>query len=244
MSVFKFISKVPTLYWYILWVYIISPFSYSKETLKCATTHYPPYTIYDSKSSNFSGYDMDIINAFAKNLNIEISVANLPWARLKLEIKKNNYDCFFSLAKLEYREDYLDFTTVPIHVTKIGIFYPKNIEFESIDFSQKVIGIHRGINFHEDITHPKNFQLAKFHKLQSNEVLFEMLESKRVDMVLTSMAVGQFLLEKNNINEKFNMFEVEGYQLPVYIAFTKGKFDLQTFSSTLEFVISESKTKN
>ncbi|GHE92428.1 substrate-binding periplasmic protein [Thalassotalea profundi] len=223
---------------------MISPFAYSKETLKCATTHYPPYTIYDSKSGNFTGYDMDIINAFAKNLNTDISVTNLPWARLKLEIKKNNYDCFFSLANLVYREEYLDFTTVPTHVTKIAIFYPKNIEFESIDFSQKVIGVHRGINFHEDVTHPKNLQLAKFHKLQSNEVLFEMLKSKRVDLVLTSMKVGQYLLEKNNINDKFNMFEIEGYQLPVFIAFTKGKFDLEIFNSALESVIGKSKAKN
>ena len=205
--------------------------AFSAQKLTCATTHYPPYTIFDESTQTFSGLDVDIIAPLFEQLDIDVKIVNLPWARLKQEIKSFRYDCYFSLGKFEDRESFLEYSNSPTHITSIAIFYPKNLE--KIDFSIKTVGVHRGINIHKDIPSSYGLQSSTFHKLPSNEVLFKMLQSGRVDAIVTSEVVGEYF--SKNIFPDFSVekLTIDEYELPVYLAFKKGVVDINKVNHAL-----------
>jgi len=225
----------------ILFSLLFSNNSFAGKTLICATTHYPPYTIFDESNNTFTGLDMAIINPVFKQLQLEVKIVNIPWARLKKEIDKNTYDCYFSLAKLQNREQFLEYSNIPTHITRISIFHPKNKQ--NIDFSNKKVGIHRGINFHQDILSFYGLQHSVFHKLPSNEILFQMLHHQRVDAVVTSKAVGEYILKNQYADFAVDILDIAEYKLAVYLAFKKGVVDISTVNKALFKIINSPKTK-
>lgn len=128
-----------------------------------------------------------------------------------------------------------------MHTTRIAIFNSNNTKKRDVNLSDKVIGVHRGINFHEDIVLPENLQQAKFHQLPSNEILFDMLIHNRVDAVITSHDVGRYLMSLNSLDNELNVTVVKGYALPVHLAFTKNRIDINKVNEAL---ISINKTSN
>ena len=108
---------------FLLFSLLISSSVKAAKKLTCATTHYPPYTVFDESKREFVGSDMTLLQMLFKSLDLDVEVVNLPWARLKQEIEESRYDCYFSLGKFPNREVYLDYTSTPIHMTKIGVLY-------------------------------------------------------------------------------------------------------------------------
>jgi len=115
------------------------------KTLRCVTTHYPPFTIYDEKADTFTGLDIDYIKFIEKNLNLKIDVVHLPWARVKKEMELGYYDCYFSLANYKERTEYLDFTSEPLHTTKFGLFTLNEDNLLIDDLSKAAIAMLRGV---------------------------------------------------------------------------------------------------
>jgi ABC-type amino acid transport substrate-binding protein len=237
MMHFSSIQKSPFFGIILFTLFFAGNSSLSAQTLNCATTHYPPFTIFDDATNKFSGLDMDIVNPVFKNLNIKLKVANLPWARLKNEIELNKFDCYFSVGKFTNREVFLDYTDVPTHITKIAIFFRQSDDKFETNFSDKVVGIHRGINLHRDIPQKYGIHSSKLHQLPSNDVLFEMLERGRLDVVVTSKDVGEYILQKQHSQLEIEKLVIDDYQLPVYLAFRKGVIDVSRVNSELIKVI-------
>ena len=201
------------------------------QQLTCATTHYPPYTTFDKATNTFIGSDITLLQMLFERINLEVKIVNLPWARLKKEIKKNSYDCYFSLGKFPHREKYLDYTSTPTHITRIAVFTPKNNK--KLDLSKKVVGVHRGINFHLDITDLHQLENATFKKLPSNDILFKMLSHQRLDAVITSKVVGEYVLKLHHPEFVANITDITNYQLPTYIAFKKQTIDISMVNNAL-----------
>lgn len=209
--------------------------------ITCATTHYPPYTIFNKSSQTFTGLDMAIITPLFIQLNYDVKIINLPWARLKKEIVKNTYDCYFSLAKFKYREETLEYSSIPTHVTRVSIFHPK--KEKNISFKNKNVGIHRGINFHNDILSFYDLRDAKFHRLPSNKALFQMLYRRRIEAVVTSKLVGEYILANQYANFSVDVLDIEEYKLPVYIAFKKGVVNISQVNEALTKILNETEPK-
>ncbi|MEL0642633.1 hypothetical protein V6260_18870, partial [Pseudoalteromonas aliena] len=47
-------------------------FAAPSKSLRCVTTHYPPFTIFDEKSDTFTGLDIEYLTFIERNLNIKI----------------------------------------------------------------------------------------------------------------------------------------------------------------------------
>ncbi|WP_170246324.1 substrate-binding periplasmic protein [Colwellia hornerae] len=215
----------------IFFVLFITKPSFSAQKLTCATTHYPPYTVFNESTKTFSGSDIDIITPLFEQLKIDVKIINLPWARLKKEIKKNRYDCYFSVGKFEYREKFLEYSNLPTHITTIAIFYPKH--GSAIDFKNKTVGVHRGINIHKNIPASYGLESAIFHQLPSNEVLFDMLQNGRIDAIVTSKVVGEYIYKNMEANFDLAVLDIEKYKLPVYLAFKKDVIDISKVNNVL-----------
>ena len=122
---------------------------------------------------------------------------------------------------------------MPTHVTKIAIFYRKSEGLPETNFSQKVVGIHRGINLYRDIPQKFGIHESTLHKLPSNDVLFEMLALQRLDVVVTSKDVGEYILRKHHSKIEIEKLVIDDYQLPVYLAFRKGVVDIKRVNEAL-----------
>ena len=89
---------------------------------------------------------MVYLNQLANRLNWKLTVLNFPWGRVKKEIEKNQFDCFFSLAYHKDRAKYLTYTEFPLHITQYGVFFQKhNSQIHQKNLANKIVGVLRGI---------------------------------------------------------------------------------------------------
>lgn len=191
------------------------------KTLRCATTHYPPFTIYDDETHTFTGIDIDYLAFIERNLNLNIEVVHLPWARIKKEMTLGYYDCYFALANNTERAQYLEFTTEPLHTTQFGLFSTQKATLNN-DLSNSRIAMLRGVKLPSVLAKEYNIKQSNFMHSLSTKATFDLLNKQRVDYAITNYQAGLWYSKGyKNIHAK----QLEGYALPVYIAFKHGMVD-------------------
>ncbi|MDC9496303.1 MULTISPECIES: substrate-binding periplasmic protein [unclassified Pseudoalteromonas] len=191
------------------------------KTLRCATTHYPPFTIYDDETHTFTGIDIDYLAFIERNLNLNIEVVHLPWARIKKEMTLGYYDCYFALANNTERAQYLEFTTEPLHTTQFGLFSTQKANLNN-DLSNSRIAMLRGVKLPSVLAKEYNIKQSNFMHSLSTKATFDLLNKQRVDYAITNYQAGLWYSKGyKNIYAK----QLEGYALPVYIAFKHGMVD-------------------
>ena len=188
------------------------------KTLRCATTHYPPFTIYDDETHTFTGIDIDYLAFIERNLNLNIEVVHLPWARIKKEMTLGYYDCYFALANNTERAQYLEFITEPLHTTQFGLFSTEKANLNN-DLSNSRIAMLRGVKLPSVLAKEYNIKQSNFMHSLSTKATFDLLDKQRVDYAITNYQAGLWYSKGyKNIYAK----QLEGYALPVYIAFKHG----------------------
>lgn len=191
------------------------------KTLRCATTHYPPFTIYDDETHTFTGIDIDYLAFIERNLNLNIEVVHLPWARIKKEMTLGYYDCYFALANNTERAQYLEFITEPLHTTQFGLFSTEKANLNN-DLSNSRIAMLRGVKLPSVLAKEYNIKQSNFMHSLSTKATFDLLDKQRVDYAITNYQAGLWYSKGyKNIYAK----QLEGYALPVYIAFKHGVVD-------------------
>ena len=191
------------------------------KTLRCATTHYPPFTIYDDETHTFTGIDIDYLAFIERNLNLNIEVVHLPWARIKKEMTLGYYDCYFALANNTERAQYLEFTTEPLHTTQFGLFSTQKANLNN-DLSNSRIAMLRGVKLPNVLAKEYSIKQSNFMHSLSTKATFDLLDKQRVDYAITNYQAGLWYSKGyKNIYAK----QLEGYALPVYIAFKHGVVD-------------------
>lgn len=189
------------------------------KTLRCATTHYPPFTIYDEQTNTFSGLDIEYLRFIERNLNLNIDVVHLPWARIKKEMTLGYYDCYFSLANNKERTQYLDFTSEPLHITQFGLFGKTKEQLNTTDLSAARIAMLRGVALPNIIAAHYNIDDSNLMRSLSTKATFELLDKNRVDYAITNYQAGLWYAKNHkNITAR----QLNEFALPVYIAFKHG----------------------
>jgi polar amino acid transport system substrate-binding protein len=208
------------------------------DKLTCLTTHYPPFAVYQGKKKGFTGFDVVILERLAQRLNWQVEILNFPWGRVKIEIEKSNFNCFFSLSYTPQRAKFLAYTQLPMHVTQYGVFFlAGNEALSQQNFAGKNIGLIRSMPLPEPLLSHDQLRDANFVYLDSNETLLEILLTGRIDASITNFAVGNFLRDKLNLQDEVRSVVLSDYELPVYLAFRHGTQDMQQVNSALQSVI-------
>lgn len=224
---------------FILCLLVFSNWSFANEVVaekvNCLTTHYPPFTIYRENKRDFIGRDIVYLEHIASELNWDLNVINFPWGRVKLEIEKDEFDCFFSLAYEKKRAEYLNYTQIPLHITQYGVFFSKeNPSIKQKKLANKVIGVLRGVPLAPGVLEHYQLGDANIVYLDSNETLLSILHTGRVDASILNIEVGQYLLQELQLESSVDAYVIEEYKLPVYLAFRKGKRDLAPVNAVLQ----------
>lgn len=106
---------------------------------------YPPFTFID-KNAQVKGIDIELFQALATRLNIEINVSLVPWKRLLKMTKNGDIAASFALFKTKERESFSLFTH-PVHYSTFKLFAntESKIKYTNVeDLYGKRIGIEAG----------------------------------------------------------------------------------------------------
>jgi polar amino acid transport system substrate-binding protein len=232
----------------LLLAFFLSGYAMSAERVKaqkltCLTTHYPPFAVFQGKKKGFTGLDVAILERLAQRLNWQIEILNFPWGRVKIEIEKNNFNCFFSLAYTPERGKFLEYTQRPMHVTQYGVFFlAGNEALSQQNFTGKNIGLLRSMPLPQPLLAIDQVRNANFVYLDSNETLLEILLTGRIDASITNFAVGNYLRDTLNLQQQVRSVVLSDYELPVYLAFRQGTQDIVKVNSALQGIIQEMRT--
>ena len=177
------------------------------SVLQCGTNEFPPFTYLDKKG-RAAGLEVDLVREVARRLNLEIDIRILPWPRLLAGVKTGSLDCMFAAFMTDERRTYMNFTHVPLHVSRLSVYVRRGHEFPFFgldDLRDKRLGIirdFRTVDALDALLEKGDF--AKRVYGNDFEQLFDMLAAGRVDMVIVNDQVAHNLLKEhadNNIVE-------------------------------------------
>ncbi|MBA6341015.1 transporter substrate-binding domain-containing protein [Colwellia sp. MB02u-10] len=164
------------------------------------TENYPPanYLINDE----LKGISVDTLKAIWKNLDIpEQKVLLVPWARgYKFTLDKSN-TALFTMSKTQPREKLFKWVGPFFHSTHVLIAKKsKNFNFSNLQqvFNHTVAAVKddiSGISLHK-----MGFPASNLAEISQLEQAFLLMQSDRVDMMVTSIHAFEHLAKKNNLN--------------------------------------------
>ncbi len=206
-----------------------------------ATLEYPPF-IY-SDGDQVKGPIVDKVKNIFGRLGVDVTIQILPIARGLLMVKNGEVDAYFSLKKTPEREQDLLFTHTPLIQQPFVFFVKNNSKIlwngNLDDVKNYTIGVvsktSYGMIFDEYV---KNKNIPHIDEAQSFELNVKKLIAGRVDLVINSYDVGQFLLRKFNSENEVVALNPPVEIINSYLAFTKVR-DYSYLADQFDVLLSE-----
>lgn len=176
---------------------ITSSFSKSVDSLHCGTLDFPPYAYEDKEK--LKGIEIEVVREIGRRLKIDIKLELLPWKRLLEKTKFGKIDCMFGAFRTEKRVIYLDFTTVPIHVSSLVLFVHQDrpIRFSTLeDLKGLEIGLVIGFKTSPEFDRALQKKWFYVESVPTMEMNFRKLAGKRMHAVVANRQVGASLIKK------------------------------------------------
>lgn len=220
---------------------VVSPVFAQKNNILIATLEYPPF-IY-SDGGQVKGPIVDKVRNIFGKLGINVTIKILPIARGLLSVKNGEFDAYFSLKKTQEREQELLFTRTPLIQQPFVFFVKKNSKIlwngNINDIKKYKIGVvsktSYGMIFDDYV---KRGLIDNIDEAKSFELNIKKLIAGRIDLVINSHDVGNYLIKKFNSEN-----EVVALYPPVkiinsYLAFTKSR-DYSSLADQFDAILSK-----
>ncbi|MEH6345063.1 MAG: transporter substrate-binding domain-containing protein [Bermanella sp.] len=198
--------------------------SHALDKLSCAVTGaFPP--LHYMENNILLGMDVDLFHLAANNLNIKVDIVTMPLERILHKIKVGSLDCMFAAFKTPERALFMDYTSVPIHVSSL-VFFEKigsQMKFNSLeDLNGLTVGLMRGFKTSKGFDTALNKGMFKVEFVNNFEQNFRKLSYGRIDLVLVNRYVGGRVLKVNQI-KNVQPLPVPYIEQPAYLTFSKKK---------------------
>jgi len=197
------------------------PANVRAEKLVLTTLDYfAPYQ-YKDAAGNLTGIDLDIIREIARRLDIEVEFQAVPWKRSLVSVEKGLVDGLVGALKNPEREEYMFFTSEPIHIQKNVIMAPKDsgLSVSSLDdLKGRKIGVIRDFSYGPEFDTRKEGMVIK----EGNDMdqLLVLFERKAVDGVATSQRPFMYFCKQKGTGNEFEpVFTIR--EIPAYMGFSK-----------------------
>ena len=182
---------------------------------------FPPYHFLE-KSGEPTGFIIEIIQAVADEINIEIQFEQYPWSRCLRMMEAGKADAMMNLFMTEKRKKFLYFSN-NILVYEINQFFKRKqtlIQFHG-DLSTLLdsrIGAIRNYSYGSDFD---SLDFKNVFRLETETTLIKALLNKRCDLIIGNDVVIRMLINKmgvgNTVEPVFPIVSKE----PLYIGFSK-----------------------
>jgi polar amino acid transport system substrate-binding protein len=158
----------------------------------CSDVPYPPFEDFDKSAPvGFTGYDVDIVSAIAKDLNLKLEIKDSAFDALKsgLAIKGGQCDLIASAMTITpEREKAMAFSD-PYYDSKQSLLVPTGSDIKSIaDLSGKRLAVQKGTT--GEAYAQANAKDAKITSFPSDGEIYTALKGGQVDAVLQDLPVN------------------------------------------------------
>jgi polar amino acid transport system substrate-binding protein len=220
----------------------ISSLAFAQQNIiTLATLEYPPF-IY-SDGNQVKGPIVDKVVTVFDKLGIKVNLQILPIARGLLMVKNGEVDGFFSLKKTPERENDLLFTTVPLVTQRFVFFIHKSLNLHWNGNLEELKNYRIGVVsktsygpiFDKCI---KNGILTNIDEAQSFELNIKKLIAGRIDLVINSYDVGEYLIKKLGAENQIIAIEPPIDTINSYLAFTR-KRDYASLATNFDNILKE-----
>ncbi len=187
----------------------------SPKKLLLATQEWPPYQTYDNNILN--GVAVRVVECALKKMNQPYVINVFPWKRAQMLVEKGKYHGFFAASKNNTRDQYaVQSGVIAAQKWKWYILNDSSLDPGDTSFKEKAsVSARAGSNMRSWLE--KNGYNVKTQP-QTTEVLFRMLEIKRVDAILASEMVAKDVIVKLNLSDKINTVLNRNKPLGVYFS--------------------------
>jgi PAS domain S-box-containing protein len=200
---------------------------------------YPPYCFID-KNGNAEGFSIDLFNAAAKAVGIEVNIKIGVWRKIKKDLAEGKIDALPLVGRTPERESFYDFTLSYISLHGAVFVREGTSDINSLEgLFDKEILVMKGDNAEEFV---RREHISKnIFTTHTYQEAFEMLANGEHDAVITQRITGLKLLEEMGIESieplKFGMPK---FRQDFCFAVKKGDaYLLSTLNEGLSIVIAD-----
>lgn len=181
----------------------------------CSDVPYPPFEDFDTSApSGFSGFDIDIVQAVADGLDLELAVKDSAFDGLQSGLSLNAGECDVVASAMTITEDRakgLDFSA-GYYVSLQSLLVPTDSDIAGIgDLDGKNVGVQQGTTG-ESYTKENAPEGATIIAFPSNAEMFQALQAGQVDALLQDLPVNVDNAKKGDftIVEEYDTDETYG----------------------------------
>ncbi len=193
---------------------------------------YPPYSFLDEEGKP-QGHDVEIMNALADKLNVQVEYRLRPWAEALQSLKDGEVDALIGVIYLDKRKEFFDFT-IPTWFDSYAIFARSSAVFENLDNLRKgrIVALSGDASISRFIEPMGLEESTQF--VDTLPDAFQLVENGEGDFVLAPYSIGMEIIDRHN----FRTIRVVGPSIlpSLYcIAVRKGDSDLlAAFNSAID----------
>ncbi|MBF0301553.1 MAG: amino acid ABC transporter substrate-binding protein [Desulfamplus sp.] len=223
MNIFKKKFVLSYLFFFVITYTICGGTLYSQTNrIQVVYTDWYPYTYMDNEEP--LGFEIEIVNAVMKKMNITPEFLKYPWRRCLLNLEEGTADALVSLLKTPEREKYIFFSNSYISLSKTVLFTKteKNIQFKGNYQALKgySIGVIAGFTYGDAFD--KADYLTKDYA-QTPQMLIEKLINDRHDLAAENQVVISGYAAKMGLRDKIRFLEPPIHTQKLYVGFSKAK---------------------
>jgi polar amino acid transport system substrate-binding protein len=184
---------------------------------------YPPFESVNDQTKAIEGFDIDVMNAIAKEANLEIEYVNVAWDPLLAGMSQGTYQMAISCITITpERAESMLFSNPYYTAGQIVVVQKSNTTFKSKEDLSGMVGAQLGTTGAMEVEKLAGCTLKPYDEIG---LAFQDLMNGQVVAVICDSPVGTGYVSQNSDKLKTigEMFTTESYG----IAFSKGNEDLQ-----------------
>lgn len=213
-----------------------------KEKLRVVTdAAYAPFEYMDK--GEIVGFDVDFVEAVAKEAGYEVEIVNVGWDPIFVEIKDEIADFAVSAITInDDRKQTYDFTS-PYFLSTNKILVPEGSDIKSAeDLKDKVVAVQAGTTGQEAVDELLGKNSSNIKKFENNNLAIMELTSGGADAVVADNTVVEEYV-KNNPDQKLVVIEdADSFAAEYYgLMFPKGSELKADFDEAINTVLDNGK---
>ena len=188
----------------------------------CSDVPYPPFEFEDpSTETGYTGFDIDLLDAIAKKLDLELAVQDVGFDALQSGTTLASGTCDIGASAMtitEERKANLDFSD-PYYDSLQSLLVPADSDIKSIkDLDGKIVGVQQGTTGEAYAT--ENAPGAELLQLPSDGELWPAIQAGTIDAILQDQPVN---IEHEKADPNFKIVEEYDTGESYGFAFAKGE---------------------
>lgn len=170
----------------------------------------PPYQFLED--GKYKGFNIDLMNKIAKENYIELVMIPMPINECLQKFKSQEIDMIMGIRYMSDLDEVMDVSDSLVQSTiSITMLSEKVDRIQNIlNVEPVVIAVERGSVEYELV---KNIKKANYNVAFNQESVIELLLMRRADMMIGVRHVVEYILDKNNLTDKYTISN--SYETPV-----------------------------